>query len=81
MPDDRDISKLPRQWIINVIYSIVGDDLREWVSKQVKSRNEKLAEKQELMIELDPEIAAAFGSSVNISSKHLSTYIIALLLT
>ena len=52
-----------------MIYSIVGDDLRQWVSEQVKSRNEKLAEKQELMIELDPDIAAAFGNSLNISSK------------
>ena len=81
MPDDRDVPKLPRQWIINVIYSIVGDDLREWVSQQVKSRNEKLAEKQDLMIELDPEIAAAFGSSVNISSKYLSTLNIVSFLT
>ena len=32
MPEDRDVPKLPRQWIINVIYSIVGDELREWVS-------------------------------------------------
>ena len=59
-----------------MIYSIVGDDLREWVSQQVKSRNEKLAEKQELMIELDPEIAAAFGSSLNISSKYLVVCIV-----
>ena len=32
MPEDRDVPKLPRQWIINVIYSIIGDELREWVS-------------------------------------------------
>ena len=79
MPDERDIPKLPRQWIINVIYSIVGDDLREWVSQQIKSRNEKLAEKQDLMIDLDPDIAAAFGSSLNISSKCLAVCIIALI--
>ena len=33
MPDERDIPKLPRQWIINVIYSLAGDDFREWVSQ------------------------------------------------
>ena len=59
-----------------MIYSIVGDNLREWVSQQVKSRNEKLAEKQDLMIELDPEIAPAFGSSLNISSKYLDARIV-----
>ena len=64
------MAKLPRQWIINLIYSIVGDEFRTWVSQQVKDRNEQVAEKRDLMIELDPEIAAAFGSSVNISSKY-----------
>ena len=58
MPDDRDLSKVPRQWLINVIYSIVGDDFRKWVSVEVKNRNDQLAEDQNHMIELDPEIAA-----------------------
>ena len=71
MPDDRDLSKVPRQWLINVIYSIVGDDFRKWVSVEVKNRNDQLADNQNLMIELDPEIAAAFGSSLNISSKFI----------
>lgn len=69
LPDDRDIVKLPRQWIVNVIYSIVGDEFRTWVFDQIKSRNDHLAEQNDLMIELDPEIAAAFGQSFNISSK------------
>lgn len=69
LPDDRDISRLPRQWIVNVIYTIVGDDFRQWVSEHIKHRNDHLAEKNDLMIELDPEIAAAFGNSLNISSK------------
>ena len=72
MPDDRDLSKVPRQWLINVIYSIVGDDFRKWVSVEVKNRNDQLADNQNLMIELDPEIAAAFGSSLNISSKFIA---------
>ena len=71
LPDDRDLSKVPRQWLINVIYSIVGDDFRKWVSVEVKNRNDQLADNQNLMIELDPEIAAAFGSSLNISSKFI----------
>ena len=75
MPDERDLAKLPRQWIINVVFSVVGDDLRAWVSDQIKTRNEKLAAKQDLMIELDPEIASAFGSSLNISSKSTSVQV------
>ena len=52
-----------------MIYSLAGDDFRVWVSQQVKDRNDRVAEKRDLMIELDPDIAAAFGDSANISSK------------
>ena len=52
-----------------MIYSLAGDDFRVWVSQQVKDRNDRVAEKRDLMIELDPDIAAAFGESANISSK------------
>ena len=70
LPEERDMHKLPRQWIINVIYSLCGDKFREWVSQQVKDRNERLAEKRDLMIDLDPDIAAAFTRSAYISSKY-----------
>ena len=52
-----------------MIYSLAGDDFRVWVSQQIKDRNDRVAEKRDLMIELDPDIAAAFGDSANISSK------------
>ena len=52
-----------------MIYSIVGDDFCKWVSKSVKVRNDEVADRRDLMIKLDPEIAAAFGNSTNISSK------------
>ena len=70
LPEEQDMHKLPRQWIINVIYSLCGDGFREWVSEQVKDRNERLAEKRDLMIDLDPDIAAAFSNSAYISSKY-----------
>ena len=69
LPDDKDIHRLPRQWLANVIYSIVGDSFGAWVSQHVKMRNDHIAEKQDLILELDPVIAAAFGNSLNISSK------------
>ena len=71
LPEERDMAKLPRQWIINIIYSLCGDSFRQWVSQQVKDRNERLAEKRDLMIDLDPDIAAAFGNSAYISSKYI----------
>ena len=52
----RERDKLPRQYIANVIHTIVGEPFEAWVSQKVTARNEKRA-KEEGMIELDPEIA------------------------
>ena len=70
LPDDRDIRRLPRQWIVNIIFSLTGDSFREWVSTMIHRRNDNVALKHDLMIELDPEIARAFTNSVNISSEY-----------
>ena len=40
LPDERDIRRLPRQWIINVVYSLIGDSFRNWVSTLVRTRND-----------------------------------------
>ena len=39
LPDERDIHRLPRQWVVNVIYSLKGDEFREWVSELIRNRN------------------------------------------
>ena len=62
--------KVPRQWLINVAYTLVGNAFAAWVSTEIANRNEELAKKQKLLIDMDPEIAAAFHKSVNISSKN-----------
>ena len=69
LPDDRDMHKVPRQWLINVAYTVIGKPFSDWVKEEVATRNEELAKKQKLLIEMDPEIAKAFYASVNISSK------------
>ena len=32
LPDDKDIHRLPRQWLANVVYTIVGDEFGAWVT-------------------------------------------------
>ena len=71
MPEDRDMHKVPRQWIINVAYSVIGETFNTWVKEEIVNRNEFGAQKQKLLIEMDNDIAKAFHSSVNISSKSL----------
>ena len=69
LPEDRDMHKVPRQWLINVTYTLVGEPFSNWVNVEIANRNEDIARKQKLLIEMDPEIAKAFDKSVNISSK------------
>ena len=63
LPDEKEIHLLPRQWIANVIYTVVGQDFEDWVNKHIKARHEKYADKNNLMINMDPEIAEALGKS------------------
>ena len=62
--------RLPKQWIANVAYSILGDTFSNWVKEQIVERNEKVAEKGNLMIELDPEVHAAFQNSTHVSRMY-----------
>lgn len=69
LPDERDIPRLPRSFIVNVTYTLMGEPFRNWVHAVIKERNNRIAENQKLIIELDPAVAIAFRDSVNISSK------------
>ena len=68
LPDDRDIDKVPRQWIVNICYTILGKPFADWVGESIAHRNQKVAEKQDLLLDLDPEILKAFHQSKNIST-------------
>ena len=69
-PEERDLPKIPRAWLANVIYTIVGDQFNQWVQERIRERNDRVASNHDLMIELDPAIARAFEASTMISSKY-----------
>ena len=54
LPEDRDMHKVPRQWLINVAYAVIGESFSQWVRKEIAARNEELAKKQNLLIDMDP---------------------------
>ena len=54
--EPREIDKLPRSYISNVIYTIVGEKFKIWVDQKVLERTEKLVKDQDLAIEMDPEV-------------------------
>ena len=51
---DKEIEKLPKQYIASVIHTIVGKPFREWMDAKLVERNEELIEKKDMLIELDP---------------------------
>ena len=42
MPVIKEIPKLPKQFIINVAYSIIGEPFAKWVRSQIEARNHKV---------------------------------------
>ena len=69
LPDDRDIPKLPRQFLCNLAFTLIGDDFGHWVRDQIRARNDRIKESNKLTIKMDPEVAKAFMSSGQVSSK------------
>ena len=66
---EKEIEKLPRQYLANIIHTIVGKPFQVWIDTQIEARNAELAEKREMYIELDPEIEAIFKASTAVSGK------------
>ena len=60
-------ARIPKQWIVNVLATLVGDDFQKWVKVRIDRRNERVAIKDDKFIEVDPDIAAAFQNASSIS--------------
>ena len=58
-----EILKLPRQYVINVIYTLVGEPFQKWVTARCNERHVKVAEDKDMYIEMDPKIAKIFRES------------------
>jgi hypothetical protein len=68
--EPREVEKLPRAYLANVIYTVVGDLFKQWVDGEISKRNAKIVEDQNLAINMDPEIYAAFKASNHVSVQH-----------
>ena len=70
LPEEKELHLLPRQWIANVIYTRLGEQFKAWGDHHVKERHEKYVQRHNCLIDMDPEIAAAFNQSTMVSSKY-----------
>ena len=71
LPDPVEIKKCPKQWLINVIFTIVKTPFADWVSDLIEARNHKIAVDKNLLIEMDPDVAEAYAASTAVSSKYI----------
>ena len=69
LPDDVDLPKVPKQWIVNVYAAVIGEPFDAWVDEQIQERNVYMQEKREMMIHMDPDMAAKFNTSTHVSRK------------
>ena len=71
MPESKaEWKKIPRGWVINVGATVVGQPFLDWVKQKILERNQKAAREQNLLIKMDPQLAAAFNNSTHHSSKY-----------
>ena len=63
LPDAKERHYLPRQWLINVVHTVAGEDFAQWAQMQQDARNDKMTVEHDLMIEMDPAILKAFQDS------------------
>jgi len=75
----REIRKMPRAYICNVIYTLVGETFKKWVNKECLARNEQFTKKQGMEIKLQSRIAEAAAASTAINRKfHHMSFLITL---
>ena len=71
--EQNEINSLHRNYIANVIYTIVGEDFRDWINNKMQERTKRLALERNMTIQMDPEIYKIYKDSTSISGK--SAYI------
>lgn len=69
LPHEDEFRRLPRQWLINVAYTLIDKPFADWVFARMQARNQKLMDERELGINIDPEVMRCFQASTHISSK------------
>ena len=63
----KEILKVGKQYLINLVYTIVGQKFADWVLERIELRNQKLVADRGLMIEVDEEVAKAYQASSYVS--------------
>ena len=76
LPITKEMRTLPRQWIINAAYTIVGNPFKDWIRNRIEARNVKVAVEKNMMINIDPGLSRIWQNSTAVSRKnsHISIF-------
>ena len=75
LPDqEHETRKLGRQYLINVLYTSLGEKFKQWVGVRVEKRHQEVKEEGKKYIELDPEIHKLFTESKAVSTSNGKAY-------
>ena len=67
LPDAVEIHKISKEWICNVCATVLKGMFTGWIKNRIEERNAKVAVQKDLMIKMDPEMAAVFQASTKTS--------------
>jgi hypothetical protein len=42
MPIEKELHYLPRWWVCNIAFTVIGPPFKDWVDKMIKKRNEDI---------------------------------------
>ena len=71
MPSEpRELNKLPRDWVVCIAASVVGDQFYEFIKQSINERNAEISRDRNMLIAMDPQLAQAFNNSTAISRKY-----------
>ena len=69
LPPIKEIRKMPRQYIVNVMYTLLKEPFKKWVLERCEARNENFTQKHGLEIKLQKRIAEAAAASTAVNRK------------
>jgi len=70
----KEIKRLPKEFLVTVIHSIVGDPFKIWVKNQITERNTQLALKKDKLVSMDPGVAEALRATTQLTSGPGNTH-------
>ena len=70
LPAEEDRDDLPRSWVVNVLFSVLGGKFAKWINRQMEARNKLRLKDQNKEAVMLPKFAASFRASTDISCKY-----------